>query len=289
MSAEKECVAKRTKSVQKVESSEIRSDSRQARAGRTIRTRPSRRATNFFRIGRASRSGMISGIRRTTGILGTLGLLPFLMTVGCASGPNSSRQAADISAQGPGTVFFSIETAAYDALSYSYLLSRADRKPAHSMGGSIYSVAGGFSYTSPNRAEKFNPDEVNYPLRPEDVAHYHTYPRHWDRNVNLSRENFSKFDRRVVNSVDPLHRPSFILTPKLKVKVYRGNRDGTLFLAKLGEWNDVIELARSAPGPVPSAPNVDLVSSTSMRGPIESREALSGIEGESDASASGEW
>jgi hypothetical protein len=232
---------------------------------------------------------MISGIRRTTGILGTLGLLPFLMTVGCASGPNSSRKAVDISAQGPGTVFFSIETAAYDALSYSYLLSRADRKPAHSMGGSIYSVAGGFSYTSPIRAEKFNPDEVDYPLRPEDVAHYHTYPRHWDRKVNLSRENFSKFDRTVVNSVDPLHRPSFILTPKLKVKVYRGNLDGTLFLAKLGEWNDVIELARSAPGPVSSASNVNLVSSASMHGPIESREELSGVEAGSDVSASGEW
>jgi hypothetical protein len=212
----------------------------------------------------------------STTLIGFVSLLPLLMTVGCAYQPRDSRQTQEISAQGPGTVFFSVEAAAYDALSYSYLQSRADHKPAHSMGGTIYSVAGGFSYTSPLRAKKFSPDEVVYPLRPEDVGHYHTYPRHWDRRVNVIREKFSRFDRSVVNSIDPLRRPSFILTPKLKVKVYRGDPVGTLFVAKLGEWSDVINLARSAPGPITSPPQTKFVSRIPSQEPVEARGALSG-------------
>ncbi len=273
MSDQDKEVTTRTQVVQKFKFSRIVRGSEQTRAKRGIQSAPLRRPPVPTRAGRRSRSGMSLG---STTLIGFVSLLPLLMTVGCAYQPRDSRQTQEISAQGPGTVFFSVEAAAYDALSYSYLQSRADHKPAHSMGGTIYSVAGGFSYTSPLRAKKFSPDEVVYPLRPEDVGHYHTYPRHWDRRVNVIREKFSRFDRSVVNSIDPLRRPSFILTPKLKVKVYRGDPVGTLFVAKLGEWSDVMNLARSAPGPITSPPQKKFVSRIPSQEPVEARGALSG-------------
>lgn len=215
-----------------------------AMSRRRIRRGDPKAIPHLKRVGKVSRSGLKRAFALGLGLV-----IPLSMALGCASKPTASRTTRDISAQGPGTVFFSIEAAAYDALSYSYLFSRSARKPSHALGGTIYSIAGGFTYTAPVRAKKFNPDEVSYPLRAKDVAHYHTYPKHWDRRVNVAREKFSTADRLVVDVVDPLHRPSFVLTPRLRVKVYRGESDGTLFLAKLGDWNDVMRLAASAPGP----------------------------------------
>lgn len=182
-----------------------------------------------------------------------------LLAMGCASTVGSPL--LPIGAHGPKTVFPSVEAAAFDALSYSYLQSRAMRRPSRALGGSIYPVRGGFSYEEPIVAEKFSPDEVVYSLRRQDVAHFHTYPKHWDSRVNKARETLSKSDRTVVNSLDPLHRPSFILTPRLKVKVYRSEDEGTQYLAKLGDPSEARQFTiASAPPSVQSAPRANSIS-----------------------------
>lgn len=177
--------------------------------------------------------------RKTAGASATgkflcLALPLALAGVGCAS--QSGTHAPTISARGPGQVFPTIEAAAYDALAYSHLVSKETRAPSRSLGGSIYRIDGGFSYDQPSQASRIDPDVVPYQLKATDVGHFHTYPKHPDHTINQSREVFSVPDRLVVDRHDPLHRPSFFLTPNLQVKVYRGHDSGTEYLAKLGDW-----------------------------------------------------
>jgi hypothetical protein len=208
---------------------------------------------------RSQFSGLRSG--RLPGLFGVAfgSFVALLLLMGCGSTTGPSL--LPIAANGPGTVFSSVEAAAFDALSYCYLQSRATHRPSHALGGSIYPVRGGFSYKEPMQAEKFTPDVVVYSLGPQDVAHFHTYPSHWSRTVNRARENLSKSDRAVVNSVDPMHRASFILTPRLKVKVYRSEDEGTEFLAKLGGLSETRTIAFAlAPASVQSGPPSEPIS-----------------------------
>ena len=60
-------------------------------------------------------------------------------------------------------------------------------------------------------------------LGPKAVAHFHTYPRRGGRLDPLN-ETHSVADRRIVDELDAHQRPSFVLTPSLRVVVYRGKR-----------------------------------------------------------------
>ena len=51
--------------------------------------------------------------------------------------------------------------------------------------------------------------------------------------VNHVRERPSRTLRRVVDERDPHHRPGFVLTPSLRVRVYRGRDLGTFEIANL--------------------------------------------------------
>jgi len=127
-----------------------------------------------------------------------------------------------LTAQGPGTVFPSIEAAAVDALTYTYLSAKAARSVERARGGSIYATRGGYSYDEIRVAGRLAPHRVSYTLKPGDVARFVTYPRNSDRRVNWRNERPSHVDRRGVNVNDPLHRPLYVLHPSLVVREYRG-------------------------------------------------------------------
>lgn len=138
-----------------------------------------------------------------------------LLGLACAGaprlGPASEIGRSQLEAQGPGTLFGSIECAALDALIYAHLQPEAmgDRRMR---GGTIHATDGGYSYdevfteTRPSRG-------ITYALKPHDVARFHLYAQ-----VTTA----SKLDLRSVRSVDPLHRPLYILYPSLVVRMYRG-------------------------------------------------------------------
>jgi hypothetical protein len=56
-------------------------------------------------------------------------------------------------------------------------------------------------------------------LLSRDVAHFHTYPR-GGVQVDRLNEAHSPNDRANVDLRDPLRRPSYILTPSLRVQRY---------------------------------------------------------------------
>jgi hypothetical protein len=113
------------------------------------------------------------------------------------------------------------EAAAIDALTYAYLQAEAAHNTELMRGGTIHATRGGYSYDEIHVTKRPRAGQIIYPLRPQDVARFHVYPRH-KRSVNPANERPSKADRRTVNVIDPLHRPLYILHPSLVIRAYRG-------------------------------------------------------------------
>jgi len=138
-----------------------------------------------------------------------------------------------LEAQGPGTVFASVEAAAIDALTYAYLQARDARDAERLRAGTIYPVGDGYSYAEIHLANSRNLSEVTYVLSPQDVARFHIYPRDSDFIINRANERPSRVDRRSVSVVDPLHRPLYVLHPSLVIREYRGEDHKLVEIANL--------------------------------------------------------
>jgi len=128
----------------------------------------------------------------------------------------------DLEAQGPGTVFPSVEAAAVDALIYSHLQALDARDTERMRAGTIHRLGDGYSYDEIHLAGVLSRHHIRYALKPQDVARFHIYPRGNDFVVNRANERPSRVDRRSVSLTDPLHRPLYILHPSLVVREYRG-------------------------------------------------------------------
>ena len=153
--------------------------------------------------------------------------------LGCAlTGPHSSGQIAFLPA-GPGTVFDTVEDAAIDGLAHAYLLSKADGNSGLMYGGTIRPEKAGFTYDPLVSATPENPTALRTTLRRADVARFHVYPRTAVSQVNRRNERVSRFDRVTVDRRDPVHRPLFVLTPRLSVMVYRGKALPSTSIASL--------------------------------------------------------
>jgi hypothetical protein len=163
-----------------------------------------------------------------------------IMAMGCAT---SSRYqiADDLEAAGPGTIFSSVDAAAVDGLTYAYLTARQTGQTALAHGGTVVRVDGGFTYEELEVANKRSPMTLTLILRPHTVAQFRTYPRTDDPRVNRLNEKVSRSDRRNVDSSDPMHRPLFVLTPRLLVKSYEGGGDPMQEVANLGRQPANIE------------------------------------------------
>ena len=170
--------------------------------------------------------------------------LAFASEEGATATANQQRPAKAVSAfqvaplqrqaKGPGVLFSSIEAAAIDALTYSYLQARNGCDPESMRGGTIHSVGEDhYSYGEIHRANPWSPHKISYILKPRDVARFHLYPVKRDLEKNRIDERPSRADLRSVVAVDPLHRPIYILHPSLVVRVYRGEGSHGVKVANL--------------------------------------------------------
>jgi hypothetical protein len=158
--------------------------------------------------------------------------LAFASEEGATATANQVRGAAaaaleaaplQLEAKGPGALFTSIDAAAIDALAYAHLQAREACDPEFMRGGTIHPVgAGYYSYGEIHRANPRNPHRISYILEPQDVARFHLYPVNRDLAIRRSNERPSRADLRSVRTLDPLHRPLYILHPSLELRAYRG-------------------------------------------------------------------
>jgi len=150
-----------------------------------------------------------------------LWFLAFLVTLSPL--PAFSSAGTSFMPHGAGHLFASVDEAAIDALAMAHQLQTQSRNPRLSHGGTILSVAGGYTYTAIEIARPAAPDRLRLRLGSTVVAHFHTYPAQ-GRKLDRLNESHSAADRRVVDELDARHRPSYILTPSLRVLVYRGQK-----------------------------------------------------------------
>jgi len=139
--------------------------------------------------------------------------------------PMLAQAGPDQTLYGPGHVFASVDAAAVDALAMAHRDQRLGRTPRLSIGGTVIAVDGGYTYGAFEVADPATPDELRLRLNDAVVAHFHTYPSQGKR-VDRLNEHHSSADRWVVDRLDSKRRPSYVLTPSLRVVVYRGRHAG---------------------------------------------------------------
>lgn len=165
----------------------------------------------------------------------------------------------------PGTAFPSVEDAAIAAL--GYIRSTATRSESERLYvGPILRIEGGYTWAeaehSGNHLRATWRPTARVALSPDHVATYVIHPRTGDSRVDRANENISQSERRLVDEVDPLHRPLFLLTPAGRIVEYshgasvteivdrRGNRKyearsgvASLTAVKPGNTASSVELA----------------------------------------------
>jgi hypothetical protein len=146
------------------------------------------------------------------------------ISISCSSFGSGDPHKIAILPQGPGGQFSTIEDAAIDGLAHAFLLARSDGNPERMYGGSIRISNRGYTYDAINAANRNTPVVLHSTLDNRDVARFHIYPRIRFAQDHRLNERISRADRRSVDRSDPNHRPLFVLTPRLSVLVYRGNR-----------------------------------------------------------------
>jgi hypothetical protein len=145
----------------------------------------------------------------------------------CA-GVSLSAAASEARAEGPGSVFDSVQAAALDALTSAHLTA-THRDKQRLRVGTIYRVENGFSYTAPQRSAASSPlmrQSLRYRLRSIDVASYVIGSASGNARSRRSTETPSVEEKRIVDELDPAHRPLYLLTPSLEVLRY--SRGGQL-------------------------------------------------------------
>lgn len=164
--------------------------------------------------------------------------MTILLGIGCAQGPRRSTPFStgapiQLEARGPGTVFASIDEAAIDALIFAYLQAVATRDTERMRGGAIHQTDAGYRYDGIHTASRLNPGRISLGLKTRDVARFSIYPRIGIHEVDRASEYISRADRRIVDIVDPLHRPVYVLHPSLIIRAYEGSRQQSRQLADL--------------------------------------------------------
>jgi hypothetical protein len=138
--------------------------------------------------------------------------------VSCAIGFTLTTGAVAEAPSGPGAVFASIEAAALDALHFAAQQQGASQRE---LGGAIAAVAGGYRYGAPVVGDRSG---VSVKLTAGDVAWYYTHGPRRDGQENRLNEALSPRDRRMVDRLDPRHRPLFVRTPSGRVLRYGDGR-----------------------------------------------------------------
>jgi len=168
-------------------------------------------------------------------------VLAALLGPGCAQLPQlpSNFVAAlktpplELEARGPGSVFDSVEAAAVDALTFCYLQARETGEIERMRAGTIERAGAGYTYSEIHVATPRTQRRIEYVFAPGDVARFHVYPPHTNRDINRDSERLSTKDRRSVSVIDPLHRPLYVLHPSLAIRAYRGADSEAVEVASL--------------------------------------------------------
>jgi hypothetical protein len=86
--------------------------------------------------------------------------------------------------------------------------------------GSIVQSDGEFVWLEPQSSKAGPEPVVRLGVRANHAATYIVHPRTGSTTVDRANEQITKHEKRLVDRIDPLHRPIFILTPSGRVLAY---------------------------------------------------------------------
>jgi hypothetical protein len=110
-------------------------------------------------------------------------------------------------------------------LTFSYLQAREAGDLRRMRAGAIRRSGAGYTYGEIHVAKPWTPRQIEYVIEGQDVARFHFYPPHTDRDVNRVSERLSNRDWRSVSVIDPLHRSLYVLHPSLAIRAYHADRE----------------------------------------------------------------
>ncbi len=165
-------------------------------------------------------------------------MIPLLaLSLACAHARGVEQEFA-MRPQGPGARFLTIEGAAMDALAHAHSLARLHEREGRMQGGVIRRVDGGYSYDEVSLAPARKPLRLEVTLQRDAVARFQTHPGLHQRRADLINEEPSNVDVENVLLNDPMHRPLFILTPTLEIKMISYGTSRATFVSTLGRVDE---------------------------------------------------
>jgi len=157
----------------------------------------------------------------------SVAILSFASLAGCAGMESGEhrllRSDAPHEIAQPGTQFDSLEEAAVAAL--AHVRRTATRSQAERLHvGSIVRIEGGYTWQTAEHSGShlratWRPT-ARVAIGPDHVATYVVHPRTGDRRTDRANERITRSERRLVDDVDPMHRPIFLLTPAGRIMAY---------------------------------------------------------------------
>jgi hypothetical protein len=147
--------------------------------------------------------------------------------VGCAGVNAGERRLGATGTSGdplpPGTEFSTVEAAAVAALAYVRETSTRSESERLRV-GSIVETENGYTWTEGDHSgshtrANWRP-KARIALTDAHAAAYVVHPRTGDRQTDRANERVTRSERRLVDEVDPQHRPMFLLTPTGRIVAY---------------------------------------------------------------------
>jgi hypothetical protein len=202
-------------------------------------------------------------------ILSILGLI-LVTAAGCAhAGPEQAGTAPSeegAAVDPPGTLYSTVDGAAVAALIHVVATTRRDDLDRLQV-GSILAVDGGFTWqgsasSTASRRDDWRP-KASLSFTQDHVATFVIHPRTGHRSLDRANEKLTRGERRIVDELDPLHRPIYLLTPSGRIVTY-AHGERTSEIADLRTSRRNTNLPRLASEESPVAIDVELAGGVNL-------------------------
>ncbi len=148
-------------------------------------------------------------------------LIALLGTIGCATAPTPSPNAAlEAASQPTERAYATVPAAAHAALEAIHRTPYARDRRAM-LAGAIVETEDGYTWQLPSRSSEERRSMVRLRVDARQVATFVAHPRTGNGEVDRANEHVTRAERCLVDQFDPAHRPIFVLTPKGRILVYR--------------------------------------------------------------------
>ncbi len=161
--------------------------------------------------------------RRSFRIGALLTLTAMVLALSACAGierpPRAEARTAQTPFAAPAQPHATLEAAAHAALLEAWSGTTGHNRDQLRV-GAILQNGGDFTWLEPQRSKAGHVPVVRLGLHADHAATYIVHPRTGSAAVDRANERITRGEKRLVDRVDPLHRPIFVLTPSGRLLSY---------------------------------------------------------------------